>query len=37
MWVIPAVPLDDTLVDRDVAFVGYTYKRFDYLTRRNAI
>lgn len=22
---------------KDLAFVGYTYKRFDYLTRKNAL
>ena len=32
-----AGPLEDTYMDRDIAFVGYTYKRYDYLTRRNAI
>jgi protein-serine/threonine kinase len=32
-----AGPVDDTYMDRDIAFVGYTYKRYDYLTRRNVI
>lgn len=29
--------MNGQLMDRDLAFVGYTYKRYDYLTRRNII
>jgi len=29
--------MDNMYIDPDIAFVGYTYKRYDYLTRRNVI
>lgn len=31
------IPPDDNSKQKDLAFVGYTFKRFESLTKRNAL
>lgn len=36
-FIIEYIPPDDNSKQKDLAFVGYTFKRFESLTKRNAL